>query len=206
MKVAKAPSKPAVKGKGLNGKIGPVPVKVVIFVGAAVVAYLLYRHYKGSQTTSAGSNATPAADSTIPFTPPDSTGGGASGGGTSPIDSGTPSTPNSFPPIFNFTFGSPNQPDSGGNVSTPTGPTAASSSQPLTSFAKQESYLAGDPVLIPAGQRTGAAGSGLKDVSGALAPPTHVVTLGGGKTTSAGKPKATPPPSGYSHQSKSNLH
>lgn len=81
-----APSKPgSAKGKGLNGKIGPVPVKVAIFLVALVAGYLLFRHFKGSTTTSAGSNATPDPSQTIPLGAGsgtgsgDSTGGGASG-------------------------------------------------------------------------------------------------------------------------------
>jgi hypothetical protein len=144
---AKAPAKPGgkgVKGKGLNGKIGPVPVKVVIFLVALVGGYLLYRHYKGAQTTSAGTNATPAADSTLGFPPADSTGGGASGAGSSP-DTNFPvsgSVPtNQFPPIYNYYLSGGTgasdgtQPASGGNTSTPTFATAASSSQPTSSFA-----------------------------------------------------------------------
>lgn len=82
-----APSKPgsAKGGSGLNKKVAGVPVKVIIFLVALVAGYLLFRHFKGSTTTSAGSNATPDTSQTIPIGSgtgtgsDDSTGGGASG-------------------------------------------------------------------------------------------------------------------------------
>jgi hypothetical protein len=79
----KAAVKGGAKGKGLNGKVGPVPVKVIIFVVALVAAYILYKRYEASKaataTTSAGSSSTPAPAATQVI--PDSIGSADTGTG-----------------------------------------------------------------------------------------------------------------------------
>jgi hypothetical protein len=128
-------------GSGLNKKIAGVPAKYLAAAAILIVAYLAYRHFKGSQSTSAGSNATPAPSSTLPVAQGDSTGGGGSG---SIGDSGAAPNPTltaapQVPPIYLFGLG--NTPPAGGNTSPPA---AAASSQPVTSFTSQLS-------LTPAG-------------------------------------------------------
>lgn len=180
--------RPAVKGKGLNGKIGPVPVKVVIFAAALIVGYLLYRHHQGSKTTSAGTGAAPDASSTIPFPPQDSTGGGASGGGGDMSAPVTPGAPNQFPPVFNFALTTPQAqtlPEAGGNTSTPVTATPSSSSQPVTSFTAP---------FLPTRQAAQIAGAFYSSAQTPQPPASIYSTIlatGGGKTASTAAPRTT---------------
>lgn len=68
-----------------KGKIAGVQTRYVIVAVMGVVAFLVYRHFKGQQSTSAGSTSVPQpADAGLPA-PQDSTGGGASGMGADPL-------------------------------------------------------------------------------------------------------------------------
>lgn len=69
-----------------KGKIAGVQTRYVIVAVMGVVAFLVYRHFKGQQSTSAGSTSVPQpANAGLPA-PQDSTGGGASGmGGGDPL-------------------------------------------------------------------------------------------------------------------------
>ncbi len=158
-------SKP--KGKGLNGKIGPVPVKVAIFVTALVVGYLLYRRYKGQGSTSAGSNATPAP-STSTLTPtPDSSGGGSSGGGGDSSGGATGTTTPTYPAPISFFI----SPGVNGNANTSPPVTASQPSTPATSnantfgtypqitFAPPDATPAGIPLPASAFKAAGAVAS-----------------------------------------------
>lgn len=177
----------------LDGKIGPVPKKPLVLVLALVVGFLVYRHFKNTQTTSAGSNATPPPSATLPPTPQDTTGGGASGSSTGSDDVFGPL----FGQLFSLASGdqaiaqtlasnpqgsttnstyyyypSSGQPDTGGgNTSTPTTATIATDTTPVTTFPWQAPI---DPNIVRAAEE------GAKAFSGAGGP----VVLGG--TTSTG--------------------
>jgi hypothetical protein len=73
----KAPSKGIKLPKG--------NARYLVFAGMAVVAFLVYRHFKGQQSTSAGSSSVPQPASASLPAPLDSTGGGASGSGANDL-------------------------------------------------------------------------------------------------------------------------
>lgn len=212
MAAASAPAKP--KGKGLNGKIGPVPVKVAIFIVVAAVVYLFIRHRAATTTTSAGSNTTPAAtDSGLPFSSQgDATGGGSSGGSgdftPAPDTAPTASTP------FNFYFSSVPPDTGGGNVSTPVATSNSTATQPVSSFPGAGAGAVGgfagvtsSPTSQPNEQEQsfnpgpyislGGGGGLLGNIQSNA--PSHVAP----PPPPQPKPK---PPSGYSQQSNANLH
>lgn len=190
-----APKPPAGKaGSGLNKKIGPVPVKYLLAAAIVVVGYLLWRHYKASASTSAGSNSTPTGlDDTTGVTPSsDGAGGGASG------DQGTTaaSTPtySPLPGTFNYYFSSATPNQGGGNTSDPQVPN--NDTQPQTSFGPNI------PSLVPEAQMTSSVFAGADfapfnpgnyqaptDITSTLAAPSKTVQIGGGSTatTSAAK-------------------
>jgi hypothetical protein len=130
-----APTRP--KGKGLNGKIGPVPVKVAIFVGAALLVFLYLRHRAASSPSSAGTGATPSTlDNATPFpAQPDATGGGSSGGTSGPAPGPQEFSPPPDQQPFNFYFSPSFASAGGGNTSPPqvaSSPSIASTAHPPT--------------------------------------------------------------------------
>lgn len=191
MAAPNAPAKPA--GKGLNGKIGPVPVKVVIFAVVALGVWLYLRHRGKTSSTSAGSEA---VQDQVPLTYPsgDATGSGSgsSGGGDS---STPPATYPAAPTPFNFYFGPNTQ--GGGNTSPPavaSTPTATpfeevTQQDPNLGLVRAAAVAAGNaaahPTLLPFNPGSYVKQPGLSDT---LQPGGKVVNLEAGN-------KVTKPPS-----------
>lgn len=180
------PAKTSPKG-ALGKKIGPVPVKYLLVVVIAVGGYLLFRHFKGQTTTSAGTSSVPQSASLSPPAPSDSTGGGASGLGSGDLSNLlglfgqqesallanntafqsiaqtlSASPPTSTSTTTTYYYPSSGQKDTGGgNTSSGTGASGTTGTQPASSFPASSAVgKAAQEVasLVPAGG-SGAPGS-----------------------------------------------
>jgi hypothetical protein len=149
---------PAPKGKGLNGKIGGVPVKIVIaaIAGIAVLWYLNRRN-SNQAVNSAGTNATPTPATDTAAQTADSTGGVSNSDLLSALQSiDADLLLLAAAPKYVYTSGVQKSSSGGGNTSTP-----ASASSPTTPTTSHPTGVG----AIAAG--TGGVGTGtIADITG----------------------------------------